>query len=363
MSGRVIQGWHSDPFGIHEARYFSAAGEPTKLVRDRGRESYDEPPSGPDEVAAAMARIWAPPPPSAYAPRDAYSYGRASERDPRRRRPDVVGFVASGIILAAVAVGGVLVAQTILHPKPAGTSGATDVAFVKQAATRTLQQHTADVVFSANTAMAGMGTGLHGTGAFALDGKAGTLNMTMSSQFDAAAFHEISVNGHVYVEITVGGQNLLPAGKTWIAEPLSQESGTTDLASNPTVSLVSLEKQGITVTPLGTKVVGGVSCTGYTVSLPDAQGTVTVWIDRQQLVREISVNTTIDLLPGGASASAAPTGSANAGSVDLTMDFSYSAAPLHVTAPPAASTVSIDAFLQQVSQNPAIKQLEQGTAG
>ena len=51
MSGRVVQGWHSDPFGVHEARYFSAAGQPTKLVRDMGVESYDEPPSGADEVA------------------------------------------------------------------------------------------------------------------------------------------------------------------------------------------------------------------------------------------------------------------------------------------------------------------------
>jgi hypothetical protein len=37
------QGWYRDPFGIHEDRYFSA-GTPTKLVRDRGQESYDAPP-------------------------------------------------------------------------------------------------------------------------------------------------------------------------------------------------------------------------------------------------------------------------------------------------------------------------------
>jgi hypothetical protein len=44
------------------------------------------------------------------------------------------------------------------------------------------------------------------------------------------------------------------------------------------------------------------------------------------------------------------------------MDFSYSAAPLHVTAPPAASTISFDAFLQQLGQNPALKQLGQSGA-
>jgi hypothetical protein len=38
------QGWFDDPFGAHEHRYFSA-GEPTKLVRDAGVESYDPPPT------------------------------------------------------------------------------------------------------------------------------------------------------------------------------------------------------------------------------------------------------------------------------------------------------------------------------
>jgi hypothetical protein len=37
-------GWSADPFGIHEERYLSE-GQPTKLVRDGGVESYDEPPT------------------------------------------------------------------------------------------------------------------------------------------------------------------------------------------------------------------------------------------------------------------------------------------------------------------------------
>jgi hypothetical protein len=36
-------GWNVDPYRLHEDRYFSG-GLPTKLVRDAGRESYDEPP-------------------------------------------------------------------------------------------------------------------------------------------------------------------------------------------------------------------------------------------------------------------------------------------------------------------------------
>src|SRR5579863_4258236 len=38
-----VQGWHPDPYGRHDDRWFSD-GKPTRLVRDQGRESYDEPP-------------------------------------------------------------------------------------------------------------------------------------------------------------------------------------------------------------------------------------------------------------------------------------------------------------------------------
>ena len=38
------EGWYRDPFGEHEDRWFSA-GTPTRLVRDAGVESHDEPPS------------------------------------------------------------------------------------------------------------------------------------------------------------------------------------------------------------------------------------------------------------------------------------------------------------------------------
>jgi hypothetical protein len=40
------QGWYRDPYSVHEDRYFSE-GQPTKLVRDGGAESYDPPPAGP----------------------------------------------------------------------------------------------------------------------------------------------------------------------------------------------------------------------------------------------------------------------------------------------------------------------------
>ena len=38
-----VQGWYPDPYERHDERWFSD-GKPTRLVRDRGIESYDEPP-------------------------------------------------------------------------------------------------------------------------------------------------------------------------------------------------------------------------------------------------------------------------------------------------------------------------------
>jgi hypothetical protein len=35
------RGWHPDPYGRHEARYFSLHGKPTRLVSDAGKTSHD----------------------------------------------------------------------------------------------------------------------------------------------------------------------------------------------------------------------------------------------------------------------------------------------------------------------------------
>lgn len=44
MTGSGWEGWFTDPFGRHEARWLSG-GKPTDLVRDGDVESYDEPPT------------------------------------------------------------------------------------------------------------------------------------------------------------------------------------------------------------------------------------------------------------------------------------------------------------------------------
>jgi len=47
------EGWYTDPFDRHQARWISE-GRPTRLVRDRGVESYDPPP---DEPCASTPRL------------------------------------------------------------------------------------------------------------------------------------------------------------------------------------------------------------------------------------------------------------------------------------------------------------------
>jgi len=74
-------GWVPDPYGIHEFRFFSADGKPTRLVRDGEKKSYDEPPTTgvpPTEEPSAKAEDQAAPPPPSGA-----EFARASSSAPR----------------------------------------------------------------------------------------------------------------------------------------------------------------------------------------------------------------------------------------------------------------------------------------
>ena len=62
--GALVWGWHEDPCGIHEERWVSVDGVPTKLVRDAGHESYDPPPdlgARSNRLTQARARKGQPP--------------------------------------------------------------------------------------------------------------------------------------------------------------------------------------------------------------------------------------------------------------------------------------------------------------
>ncbi len=53
MAEERAEGWFTDPFGRHEARWMSD-GSPTKLVRDGDAESYDDPPDEEPTVTPSM---------------------------------------------------------------------------------------------------------------------------------------------------------------------------------------------------------------------------------------------------------------------------------------------------------------------
>ena len=364
MGVKALQGWHSDPFELHGERYFSA-GQPTKLVRDGYLESYDEPPSDQDEVAAAMTRFTAnaeAPPPGAGPRGGTYQDDLPYRPDPRDRVPPALGFAATGIIVAAaVAVGVVIALPALRHSsKPAGTPGASDVAFVRLAAQRTMQQRTADMAISGAFGIAGKTVTMQGTSAFDIDGKAGTTDFTMDIPSEGVLTERIiQVNNVSYVSVSIPGQNSMPSGKTWISEPISSSGSTGSDASfsgDVLNALATLEKQGITVQNLGQRVIGNVNCTGYSVTPPDSggeTGTITVWIDSQHLVREFSMNVVPDTMLNGVDIGASPTSGSSgsiSASVNMKMDFLYSALPLHVTAPPASSTVSLGEYLNQLGQ-------------
>ena len=54
MADEHVEGWYTDPFGRHEARWMSD-GSPTKLVRDGDEESYEDPPD--EEPTVTPTRI------------------------------------------------------------------------------------------------------------------------------------------------------------------------------------------------------------------------------------------------------------------------------------------------------------------
>jgi hypothetical protein len=102
----AVQGWHADPSGLHEMRYFSA-GQPTKLVRDGRLESYDEPPTDgmaawstagsgdlPELAGAGSAT-------ASYAADDARRAAVASYARRRRRRLEYP-VVAAGAVIAVL---------------------------------------------------------------------------------------------------------------------------------------------------------------------------------------------------------------------------------------------------------------------
>jgi hypothetical protein len=73
MTDQEQEGWYTDPFGLHEARWMSE-GSPTTLVRDAGTESYEDVPEGKPTHSCLPIEV-----PEATGGKDLY---RADDADP-----------------------------------------------------------------------------------------------------------------------------------------------------------------------------------------------------------------------------------------------------------------------------------------
>jgi hypothetical protein len=198
-------------------------------------------------------------------------------------------------------------------------------------------------------------------------------NMSIGAPGQLVTEKELLVNGNLYITLTISGTNLakLTGGRDWIEMPFSQSSSTSLVGSDPLSSLSLAEQQGIDVRQIGTKVIEGQSCTGYAitstkaallasvraeftklgyspalinqeVSLEQAMlpPTVTVWLDAQGLMREMSMNLGVQ---AGGSGSAV---SVSAVSVRLDVYVSYYGSPVQVTAPASSDVIAYQSFVK-----------------
>jgi hypothetical protein len=86
------EGWYIDPFGHHEARWFSD-GAATALVRDGGVEGHDAPPDSP--ITAAIERV------PETAPTDGSDLKRADDAEAGKFDPSTLTQAASDAIDSA----------------------------------------------------------------------------------------------------------------------------------------------------------------------------------------------------------------------------------------------------------------------
>jgi hypothetical protein len=313
-----MQGWQADPAGVHDERYFSA-GEPTKLVRDSGVESYEKSAGEESGLTAEVVEEQAAASGAAEVPGDASGDANddaaatddaadgASEQDPdpapdpgpgdlkafgpsrpRGRVYAAVGLAAVVAVLAGVAIAGGFSSR----PAP-GTFGAISgsgsgstnalsgggsasldpaaVSLVTTAAQRTLARKTADVSLSGVLGGADRVLQLRGSGQVDFAGDTMTANVGASYPGATVAEDELVTSQYVYLQFAVNGKNPLSAtsGRHWMEIPIV-ESGA-DQTHNVTAdslawSLNVLEQQPASVTALGSKTINGLNCTGYAVT-------------------------------------------------------------------------------------------------
>ena len=269
-----------------------------------------------------------------------------------------------GVVVAGI---GLLSAAAACSGGTTQAVSVTPAALVAESAHTTLTQKTADISITGSISAAGQHIPIHGDGV--ADFTTHAMSITLAATFQGMNMHlkELMAGGQAYMGGTVGPVSFSQlTGKDWVALPVSS-SDQNLLGSDPLAQLQILEQQGSSVTPIGTKTIGGHTATGYTI-LPSRDAmvkgaqqvvakmglspsvaaqvestvqqmpipTITAWFDSSHLLREISVNLSL----GG--------GLGIGGSV--VMDFTHYGVPVSVNAPPPSDVTSFQQFLQDAQQ-------------
>jgi uncharacterized protein (UPF0333 family) len=304
-----------------------------------------------------------------------YAYGPAAQQvraQAVRRRSRAFLVVAATAIMAATVAGMVVLVKQESHstPNPNRPTAISQAAFVRQSAAKTLAERTANLTLSGTVQSLGHAVTVNGTGAINFNTNEIEVNLSAGSPGQLLTEQEILVNGNLYLTLTISGTSLakLTGGRAWILLPVAQSGSANQVGSDPLSSLSLLEQQGIDVRPIGTKIIEGQSCTGYAITPTKAAmlastraeftklgfapaqidqevslaqemlpPTVTVWIDAQGLMREMSMNLGLQT-----------SGSSSTVSGSMVIYLSYLGSPVQITAPAASDVISYTSFLKSL---------------
>jgi hypothetical protein len=215
---------------------------------------------------------------------------------------------------------------------------------VSLSAQRTLARRTAAITASGTIKVPGQTVRVSGTGQANFSANAIKLTLGMTIRGHSLVEREIQVRGRQYIAMIIDGKTLaaVTGGRDWIRGPAGRAGSASLTGRDPLSALRVLAERGNTVRKVGTKIIGGVRCTGYAVTPSGvldrgiSPPTISVWLDGRELVRQIGVNLSVSLPAGTVSA-------------NMVLDFSHYGSPVRITAPPRSDTISFSSFLRLIS--------------
>jgi hypothetical protein len=292
----------------------------------------------------------------------------------------IVGAAAVVVILAIVAIAGGFSSGTPNLAAwngtgPAGTNaggpgsnaevaslGMAPAAFVTTSAHKTLAKKTAAVTLLGSALVAGHVVEMHGTGQVDLAHNA--VSITISGSYPGATVTETEIltGGKFYLQVSANGKALTWANghKHWMEIPIAQTGAQYVTSAGPVSPLRLLEQQGARVTAIGTRNIGGMACSGFSVTptkqaaiagarqewahlgLTKAQEavalrlvqastppTITIWFDPRH---RLECGATVEMR-------VTSPGSTAATSTQLMMTFTHYGVPVHIEQPATSDSV------------------------